>query len=150
MDAGQIADVERRLENWGRWARGEGGNASPNTCASAERLYVPPREDEQRLIASAAEPVNARDAVKVEAAVVRVKRQLDRKFLIEWYVYQTNPYEIARRHQIETDLLRANVLRLIGAVFYHLEHAPVVIPLAKARVIEYARNRYAKTSPPPG
>lgn len=145
MEPAEIVETERRLENWGRWARGEHTHrgASPGTCGSAERMYTPPREDEQRFENSARDPVNTRDAERVEAAVVTLKRAPDRRFLMDWYVYRMHPVVMGHRHKMPLLLVGANAIRLVGAVFYHLERQPTVT-LAKARRIEYSRMQYDK------
>lgn len=147
MDTPEILEMERRLENWGAWARGEAqGGGKPNTCASAERLYRAPREDQERFHAGARESLDVRDAIKVEAAVVRLKRAPDRKFLIDWYVYRTHPYVMARIHKMPPALIVANVMRLVGGVFYVLQHQPAIVPLVKARAIEYGTSQHKNST----
>lgn len=89
--AGESADaaLDRRLANWGRWARGEGGGTG-RCCASAEGLYRSERvADEVRGWRS----VDAGDAQVVEAAVTHLPEQ-ERQVLVLTYVREFLPRRV--------------------------------------------------------
>lgn len=73
MDKATMAALERRVYNWGAWARQ--GAASQGRCGSAEGGYVIPRDDDgERLGALSHDPINVADAELLDAAIAALPR----------------------------------------------------------------------------
>lgn len=103
MDAG----IDRRLENWGRWAK----DHAPNRPSRSSPLYRLIREaNPEMVIGEAGAPVvDPEDAWKVEKAIARVCLQYERLILKEWYIKHEKPGIICRRcglvpHSLEREL----------------------------------------------
>jgi hypothetical protein len=89
--------LELRLWNWSRWCLQDTGRA--HSCASAEHLYRAPREDEEAFVRSAQEPVDVRDACKVEDAVLRLSTSRQ-TFLKGYFVYRSHPVALGRMFKL--------------------------------------------------
>lgn len=116
--------LEQRMWNWARYSMGS-EKYSPGRCGSAEGQYERPREDEERFLRSAQEPVDILDAGRIEEAVTRLKRPSWRAFLVSWYCYRAHPIVMARRFKTAELLLMPVLWGILGAVQYHLDHMPV-------------------------
>ena len=112
MTEGELAKIEGRLNNWGRWAFSSGGGGGH--CASAEYRYVPEKlgEDEQAVHRTPM-PVDAVDAELVEEAVTRMTNARARLFLKEAYVYQVSRPTLERLFRAYGVLLEAYRLRVL-------------------------------------
>lgn len=109
--AGESTDaaIDRRLTNWGRWARGEG--AGGGSCGSAEGNYRPPRVSDD---ARGWRFVDAADADLVEAAVSRLPEQ-ERAILIACYVREWPPRRVTTELNLRWSGLVTWNMRLRGA-----------------------------------
>lgn len=117
--------LEERMRNWARYNVGR-ESFSPGRCGSAEGRYEPVREDEQRFLRSAQEPIDILDAGRIEDAVVRLKRPSWRRFVVSWYCYRAHPVVMARRFKVPELMLIPQLWGILGAIQYHLDHMPVV------------------------
>lgn len=123
MNEIDVGELERRLENWGSWARSRPGGARAGRCASAEGAHVPLRDDDgTRLVQSAKEPVAAGDAEVIEAAVLKLRRSGDRRLMVMTYVERLADVSIAGCFNIPPRLVRPHQVRVMVALKYHLDH----------------------------
>lgn len=122
MDEVLRAEIENRLENWGAWARsGSGGHGA---CGSAERRYVPPRDDDNtRAERQAREPIMVVDAELIEQAVLGVGRRnpTARKLLVMRYVEQAPIMAMAKSLNVRPMLVEPYVLSAQGAVLGQID-----------------------------
>ena len=142
--------MDQRMRNWGRYCAGDSGGGV-GTCASAERFYVAPKADEQRMDRHAVEPVDVLDAELVERAVTRIMPGRERKFAVFFYVRRFDRGLVCRRlrlgcncgardhrhhhdgerngrHVTRCEMFEAFRRRVLGAVhdrLLHLEAEPV-------------------------
>lgn len=124
MDEVKHAELERRLDNWGAWARG-GYNTGPRRCGSAEGRYLPSRDDEgERLEQSARIPINVQDAERVEHCLLRIRNRLERRLLVWWFVEHRDKVYLARKLNVPPKLVEPYVLKAMYALQYHLDHEP--------------------------
>lgn len=123
MDEQQRMNLTERFWNWGAWARvGSGGGGA---CASAERRYQAPRDDEgERLARIARMPIDVADAELMERCILRLHDPMDRKVLVWRYVDQWRDLEIARGLKTRPRLVEPRVLSIQGRVQFHLDHEP--------------------------
>ena len=117
MTEGELAKIEARLNNWGRWAfSGSGGGKGH--CCSAEYRYVPEKlGDGEQAVHRTPMPVDALDAELVEEAVTRMTNARARLFLKEVYVYQvcrSNLESMFRLYGQMLEAYRIRVLQLAG------------------------------------
>jgi hypothetical protein len=84
MDQAILKDLERRLENWGRWSRSGGRAAGTSSTYKVMRAlgYRPEYGEE------AAPAVDARDAEVVNAAIASFGRCPETDLLVQVYVYR--------------------------------------------------------------
>lgn len=115
--------LESRMWNWARWSMQDYGKRQ-GACRSAEHMYRHPREDEERLARAAQEPVDVRDACKVEDAMLQLSKGR-REFLRAHYVYRTHPLALARQCNLRAWMLTPTLWATLGALQYHLEHTSV-------------------------
>ena len=112
-------ETERRVWNWGRWAcSAEGG---VHSCASAERRYVPPRADEAEAEKKAREPLDVRDAERVELAITRMRFGQHRRLLVDFYCWRLPKQRLLKKYSTTQDLLDAARWSALGAVSCQLE-----------------------------
>lgn len=120
MQTIDIVRMESRCWNWGRWAyEGTGGVGH---CASAEHRYVAPRPDNEKLQNAYALPrIDVGDAECIEAGIVALRCEPDRRFLKMLWVDGRSEKEICRKLHIHPKLFEAFNLRVLGALSYRLE-----------------------------
>lgn len=82
--------VDARLENWARWARGRGG--APG-CSPMFRLYRPPQHWRGHVEVGVS--IDSADAVKVQRLVVALP-QAHRSALAWAYIDRSNPRRAAQ------------------------------------------------------
>ena len=119
MDNAELAALQARAWNWGRWARGD-CNRGVSGCGSAERYYVAPRPDEEAQAARNDGRVDVEDAEQFEAAVCALRCEIDRKLLKWVYVRGLTRSELARKLRLDQMLVEPFHLRVLGAVAYRL------------------------------
>ena len=109
--------TDERLENWGRWAGGGLGGAA-NTCGSAEKRWVPPRADEEKVRRSGA-PIDVQDAELIERAICALPSPSLRTVLVWRYALQWRDSAICRRLRLHRDswtALHARVVLQVGGL----------------------------------
>lgn len=88
-----------RLENWGKWMRA--GNGGRDRCASAERLYVTPRVDEDGVNATVDyRSIDVLDADRIEQAVSKVQSEGYRQLVRSIYVFRWSDRQLTRIFKI--------------------------------------------------
>jgi hypothetical protein len=83
MDQAILKDLERRLENWGRWSRPRPPGLPSATWTVMRSLGYRPEYGEE-----AAPAVDARDAEAVNAAIASFGRCPETDLLVRVYVYR--------------------------------------------------------------
>lgn len=106
LDAG----IERRLENWGRWARPD----RPSVSSPLYRLY---REANPGLAAACIDRVDEHDAEMVDRAIAQAcLRRYEREMLRLIYIYGKRKREVCRRvgvsKSVYGDFFRAILLKV--------------------------------------
>ena len=86
LDAG----LERRLENWGRWARPD----RPSGSSPLYRLY---REANPGIASGCVDQVDERDAERVDRAIAKSCLRYEQEMLRLIYVYGKRSRDICRR-----------------------------------------------------
>lgn len=104
--------LTRRLENWGRWARGSAGPASMR-CCSAERRYRRAALDADVQVRQCDVPTDDADAMAVEAAVLALEDRGARQLMRLYFVHQRPWYIVGRDVGLRD---RTRVLGLIASV----------------------------------
>lgn len=122
MDDVQQASLVRRMWNWGAWARS--GSSAAGHCGSAERFYVPPRDDDNtRAESLAREPILVVDAERVERAVAAVKRRAPRfgKLMVMEYVEQRPEIEKAKALNVSPRMVQPSLITGLRMVMAALD-----------------------------
>lgn len=113
MITGPMSVMDQRCWNWGRWAGG-GGLGAPGCCGSAERRYVPPRDDsEVRRERISRIPVDILDAEVVEAAIVNLQDRRSRRFLVLHYVQHAERTFVCQRLRLAVGLFEGQQLLVL-------------------------------------
>lgn len=105
----EVLNLLELMRTWARWANSIAG-ASRGSCGSAERLFVAPRPDEEKLARQARGPLDVIDAENVETALSALRSPVDRQFLIHRHQYHGAAFEGA-------PVARARALRLLCGRF---------------------------------
>lgn len=118
-----LTEIERRLENWGAWARSRAGGGFASGCSSAERRYVAPRDPEGvRLVETSREPIVIGDAEVIEAALLKLKRPVDRALLVATFSDRFTTFTIASMFKIKPRLVRPHQVRVMRDLQHLLDH----------------------------
>ncbi|MDP3208421.1 MAG: hypothetical protein Q8M65_04660 [Rhodoglobus sp.] len=115
MDEVQVKHLETRLQNWAAWSRS--GSSVQGTCASAERRYVPPRDDDEtraRLLGR--EPIWFGDAELVDAAVARLREADLKQMITLQYLDRYDIASMAGFYRTTVMMLRARRLTAFSAL----------------------------------
>lgn len=116
MTEGQLAAIEERLQNWGRWAFGTIGGGKGH-CASVEYRYVPEKLGEgEQAVHRTAMTVDVLDAETVERAVTSLQCRVARRFLIKAYVFRASRVTLSQMFRIQGALYDAYRLRVAKLV----------------------------------
>lgn len=142
--AGEHVDVDLRMANWGRWARGGHGPAGDSPMF---RLF---RSSHARAYAAPTPPpsVNASDALLVERAV-RELPVLQRDLLRAWYVTNMSPAAMCHTLAVKRTAL---VRELHGARTMAANRIADAAPAraGAVRCVEPAVARVVAVRPPAG
>lgn len=114
--------IEERMRNWARWAIQSNGPGY-GQCASAEHMYVAPKEADDvgaERIARETDTIDIRDACRIEDAITRMKPS-HQAFLRAWYVYRAHPKAMARTFNVGQWALVPTLWVLLGRMTRHLE-----------------------------
>lgn len=124
MDKQQEIELDRRLRNWAAWSRS--GMGARATCGSAERRFVPPRDDDEtRADVIAREPINVTDAELLERALLRLQRWIDRKLLTRYYLNGDDDKSLASFLNCRPFMVRPYLLMAMGSLQCVIDHMPI-------------------------
>lgn len=141
MDKQQEIELDRKLHNWAAWARsGLGGRF---TCGSAERRYVPPRDDDEtRADVIAREPINVGDAELIERALLRLQRHIDRELLKRFYLDSHDDKRLAAFLGCRPFMVRPHLLMAMGSLQCVIDHMPIEGHAARGLQSKKRSNMY--------
>lgn len=126
MTDDQYAQLQIRLQNWGRWAytRGGGGGGIGH-CGSVEHRYRAPKLGEGEVASHRIRlPVDPADAETIERAVIALRCISARCFLIDQYVKGYARTTLERKFRIHGNLYyayRRNATEMVAAALRSLD-----------------------------
>jgi hypothetical protein len=126
MTEGQFAQLNARMDNWGRWAHVSSG--ANGHCASVEHRYVPPRLGEgEQACDRITQAINSLDAEIVERAVVALRCQAARIFLKKLYVYRASRHSLCDMFKLPREQYRSYWARALEMVTESLRAQDVTL-----------------------
>lgn len=110
----QMLEVDGRLSNWAHWCYERIGG--PGHCGSIEHKFLPARDDERAEVLQRV-PIDALDAIFVEACVVTLPMGSgERLFLKSYYIGRHHWRQTCRMLRINPDLFPSAHTRAISVV----------------------------------